>query len=313
MFTPIHYALYFTPDHVQAAQRDQERDPLKDAWAYLYAHQPSGAEAALWGGLRYRFAAQIKPAEVSVELLMRHIDPALMGGRGSMDAVSETIMLAHAYEMLRDFKGFRPEDQGRWRDALAERINTLNTPNDDLLIHERLWLGLLNVAGGVVLEREPLFQQGVETFQHAIAEEVRPQGFITKAVTQRETDQPSATFYRQLMSSSALVLMAEAAGCTGVNLWDYAVRGVSVITTAIYPIYYFYTTQKWKWEPGLLVDDVQALFKRHAGYLEMVQRRAQMRDLNTLLQDLRPVFDPRGGSLTTLTHATAPKRRGLFG
>ncbi len=311
MFTPSHYGLYFMPAHVQAAQRDQEREPLSSAWGYLYSHQPSGAEAALWGGLRYRFAAQVKPAEVGAELLARHIDPALMNG-ASLDAISETVMLAHAYEMLRDFGGFSADDQARWRDAFSERIERLNAPRPDLLVHESLWLGLLNLAGGIVLEREALFQQGVAAFQNAIAEEVRPQGFITRAVTQRETDQPSATFYRQLMASSALVLMAEASAHVGVNLWDYAVRGVSVITTAIYPIYYFYTTEKWKWEAGLPVEDVQALFRQHGGYLEIAQRRAQLRDLGTLLQDLRPVFDARGGGLTTLTHATA-RRRGLFG
>lgn len=309
MFTPTHYGLYFTPAHVQAAQRDKTREPLKGAWAYLSSHQPSGAEAALWGGLRYRFAEQ--PAEVGVELLMRHIDPALISG-SSMDAISETVMLAHSYEMLRDYPAFAPADQARWRDAFAERISMLNAPVGEPVIHEHLWLGLLNLVGGIVLEREALFQQGVEVFQQAIAEEVRPQGFITKAVTQRENDQPSATFYRQLMSSSALVLMAEAAAHVGVDLWSYTVRGVSVITTAIYPIYYFYTTEKWKWETGLPVEDAQALLRGRGGYLELAQRRAQMRDLNTLLPDIRPVFDARGGGLTTLTHATA-KRRGLFG
>jgi hypothetical protein len=314
MFTPIHYGLYFTPAHVQAAQQDQAREPLASAWAHLYALQPNAGAAALWGGLRYRFAGHTKPAEAGVELLLRHTDPALMDTPPAFSAISETLMLAHAYEMLRDFGGFSPAAQTRWRDAFTERLAVLNAPAAEPLVHEWLWLGLLSLAAGIVLEQEDRFQRGVAVFQHAIADEVRPQGFITKAVTQRDNDQPAATFYRQLLSSAALVLMAEAASHVGVNLWDYTVRGVSVITTAIYPIYYFYTTEKWKWEPGLRVEDAQAILSGHGAYLEMVQRRTPMKDLGTLLGDLRPLVSMSGGGLTSLTHGAAEKkRRGLFG
>jgi hypothetical protein len=36
--------------------------------------------------------------------------------------------------------------------------------------------------------------------------------------------------------------------------------------------------------------------------------------LKPLLEDLRPIYDPYGGGLTTLTHGVAlkPQRRGLF-
>ncbi len=62
-------------------------------------------------------------------------------------------------------------------------------------------------------------------------------------------------------------------------------------------------------------DEAQLLFRRYGGYLEMVNRRTGYKDLKPLLEDLRPIYDPHGGGLTTLTHGVAvkPKRRGLFG
>ena len=55
------------------------------------------------------------------------------------------------------------------------------------------------------------------------------------------------------------------------------------------------------------------LYRQHSGIWEMVARHSDHRLLKGLLADLRPVFDPTGGALTTLTHARLKKRRfGLF-
>ena len=37
MFTPTHYGLHFTPDHVAQARKEREREPLRAAWALLHA------------------------------------------------------------------------------------------------------------------------------------------------------------------------------------------------------------------------------------------------------------------------------------
>ncbi|NJO82959.1 MAG: hypothetical protein HC828_09135 [Blastochloris sp.] len=112
---------------------------------------------------------------------------------------------------------------------------------------------------------------------------------------------------------NALTLIAEAATHAGVDLWRYQVRGVSLVTAGLYPIYFFYTTIKWKWEP-ISPESVQSSFARHGGYLEMLYARTRSKDLKILLDELRPIYDARAGGLTTLSHGVVEKkRRSLFG
>jgi hypothetical protein len=158
-----------------------------------------------------------------------------------------------------------------------------------------------------VLEREPVFNVGVEAFQRAIAEDVKPRGFIEPAVKGED----GGSMARSVECVSALVLMAEAAAQVGVNLWDMQVRGVSVMTAALYPIYYFYVTDNWKWD-ALTPQHVQDCFRAHGGYLEIVNHRARPKDFKPLLEELRPIYDPDAGGIPTLTHGVAVKR-GLFG
>lgn len=311
-----HYGLYFTAAHVEAARKHAESEPFASAWHYLRGHQPHGAVAALWGGLRWKLLDSADSAAISAEIGLRSIDPALMDGLSLIDAVRQTVMLAHAFELTRDFPGFEAADQARWRDGLWERVAQLNTKVFEPRIHEQCWLLLLNLAAGIALEREPIIEEACAGFQGIIAEQVSPRGYIESAVTGKD----GGAMYRQIAASSALVLMAEAAAQIGIDLWGYQVRGVAVTTTAVYPIYYFYTTEKWKWDADYPVEDVQALFREFGGYLEMVARRMSAlgttpgKDIQVVLSDLRPVFDAYGGGLTTLTHALPEKkRRGLFG
>ena len=79
----------------------------------------------------------------------------------------------------------------------------------------------------------------------------------------------------------ALVLMAEAAAHCGVNLWAYNFRGVSVKTAALYPIYYFYTPEKWSWDEGITLDEAQALFRHYGGFLEILIHLTSSRSLQS--------------------------------
>lgn len=311
-----HYGLYFSAAQVDAAQQHADSEPIASAWQYLRGHQPHGAVAALWGGLRWRLTNSADSAAIGAEIGLRSIDPALMEGLALIDAVRQTTMLAHAFELTRDFAGFGAADQARWRDGFWERVAELNTKVYEPRIHERCWLLLLNLLAGIVLEREPIIEEACAAFQRIIAEQVSPRGYIESAVMGKD----GGAMYRQIVSVSALALAAEAASHIGIDLWGYQVRGVAVTTTAVYPIYYFYTTEKWKWDADYPVEDVQALFREYGGYLEMVARRMSAlgttpsKDIQVVLADLRPVFDAYGGGLTTLTHALPEKkRRGLFG
>jgi hypothetical protein len=312
----LHYGLYCSPMHVISSQENADQAPFADAWAYLRGHELTDDRAALWGGLRWRLLESERYAQMGVEVALRWIDPALLEGESLIDALDQTLMLAHAYELLRDFPGFSPPDQARWQAAFAERLTRL-TQEESGRIHEEYSKWLLTLVGGIVLERSEWVDLAVAAFQRIVAEEISPRGYIERAVMGKD----GGAMYRQLRAGAALALMAEAASHIGIDLWGYHVRGVSAMTTAVYPIYYFYTTAKWKWDADYPVEEVQALFRRHGGYLEMLARRLRSagttpsRDLTVLLTDLRPIFDASGGGLTTLTHAQPgqKKRRGLFG
>ena len=150
------------------------------------------------------------------------------------------MMLAQAFEMTRDHPAWQPTARPVWLNLFQERVNTLSTsPYKDTQV-ENLWMAALVMASGILLEREDIFNAGVEVFKRTIDTEISPRGHIPKAVEGKD----GGSLYRQILSVSALVLMAEAAAHCGVDLWKYNNRGVSVTTAAIYPIYYFYTPEQ---------------------------------------------------------------------
>ena len=63
-----HFGLYFTPEHVQNAHKNSEREPFPAAWAYLRESdiQPGTLAAVQWNGLRYRFDDDQKAGEQAV-------------------------------------------------------------------------------------------------------------------------------------------------------------------------------------------------------------------------------------------------------
>ncbi len=310
MFKPQHCGLYFTFDHVNQARRERDSEPFRSAFLYLRDREQRGAEAAQWNGLRYRFEADEYAGEKAIETLNECISEPVPEDMTFLDAIGQTMTLAQAFEMTRDHPAWSTEDQVRWLNLYQERVNELShSPYKDTQV-ENLWVAALVLASGVLLEREDIFSVGVEVFQRTIDEDISPRGHIPRAVEGED----GGSLYRQILSASALVLMAEAATHCGVNLWEHEQRGVSVTTAAIYPIYYFYTPDQWKWDAGISPDEAQFLFRRYGGYLEILNRRTGFKDLKPLLEDLRPIYDSRGGGLTTLTHGVALKqRRGLFG
>lgn len=310
MFNPMHCGLYFSFDHVNQARRERDQEPFRSAFLYLRDREQRGAESAQWNGLRYRFEADEIAGERAVAVLEECIAEPLTEDITFLDAVGQMMTLAQAFEMTRDHPAWGADAQVRWLNTYQERVNELShSPYKDTQV-ENLWVAALVLVSGVLLEREEIFNVGVEVFKRTIDTQISPRGHIPKAVEGED----GGGLYRQILSASALVLMAEAATHVGVNLWEHEQRGVSVTTAAVYPIYYFYTTEKWKWDTGITPDEVQFLFRRHGGYLEILNKRTGFKDLKPLLEDLRPIYDARGGGLTTLTHGVATRqRRGLFG
>ena len=159
----------------------------------------------------------------------------------------------------------------------------------------------------MVLEDETRLAAGADIYRETISHDVRPEGYLPLIVEGED----GGSLYRQLRAVEALVLTAEAAAHVGLDLWGFNARGVSVITAAAYMTYYYYYPASWRWD-AIAEPDAKALFKSHSAYVEMVNYHAVQKDLQLLLKELRPLYSPPAGGLTTLTHGSPP-RRGLFG
>ncbi|MCA9902318.1 MAG: alginate lyase family protein [Anaerolineae bacterium] len=299
-----HCGLFFGVTQIDQARKNANHEPFSTTLADLKTRQTRGLAAAQLDGLRYRFTLDEAAADRALQALASFTSVDFDVHRPSLERIAEAIILAQTFEMVRD----QIDDamHARFLDEWWALATTLVETVSEEAYVERLWLGLLRLVAGIVAENSESVEQGVDVFRRTIAEDVSPRGHIDLAVAGND----GGSMTRTLLAVNALVLIAEAAAHIGVDLWTYEVRGVSIMTAAMYPIYYFYVTDKWQWD-DLTPTQVQAAFRRHGGYLEMVNRRAQPRDFKPLLEDLRPIYDPWAGGLTTLTHGV-PLRRGLF-
>lgn len=310
-FSPQHSGLFFTQEHIQQARNMRDRPPLAQAWDAFEAAAPEDPlEAALHGGFAYRFgdsAAAGARAAAALQAILGRFQPQAMD---HLEALAVALALAQSFELVRDHPALVAGERAAWLDQFFEQVNALNAVSGSAGYVELLWLGALNLAAGVTLEREDIFQAGVERYQQVIQEDIHPEGYISRAVEGED----GQTFYRQLLCVQALVLGAEAALHAGVDLWAYHQRGVSVMTAATYLMYYYYYPEKWRWDTGLTAEDAHTLIRQHGGIFEMINRYARPEKMiQRLLDDLRPIYDPYGGGYTTLTHSVIPRRRGLFG
>lgn len=310
-FQPLHCGLYFTPAHIREAQRHKAREPFLAAWENLKtlrhpAHLPENMlRDALW----YRLNGEIahETAEHNFAQLDGLLNQPNDEGASPEAQINHLLTLAQTFECMSDHPAYTTQAKTAWINHFAARVGDVQAMEESLAFVPRLRLALLTLVNGIILEDANAINAGADYFRLMIEEEVRPQGFIPKAL-EGEDDHG---IYRQVSASATLVLMAEAATHVGINLWDFAVRGVNVRTSAIYPIYYYYTTEKWEWH-SITPEAVQDAFRQHGGYLEIVHKRTNIRDLMAVLEPLRPIFDQDGGGATTLTHGVKI-RTGLFG
>lgn len=300
-----HFGLYFTPAQVESASKHRTHAPYAAAWTALDTLQPSDPiAAAVIQGLRWRFQDDAEAGEEAVRKLLNGI--GLEGGGDYLTALWSGAALAHTVELVRDHPAFAAHTSP-WMNRFAERIDQLNlTPNNAGFV-DHIWLGLVNLLAGIVLEDDRRFEQGTAIFQKTIREDVRPEGYLPRAVEGHD----GGSLWRQLLASGALVLMAEAAAHVGVDLWNVESRGISVITAASYSLYYYYYPDQWRWDP-MNEELARPLFQEWSGFIEIANRHARLRDVRLMLDELRPFFNPAAGGLTTLSHCEPP-RRGLFG
>jgi len=305
-----HCGLYLTPEQVREAINHREREPFKAAFDRMNADVFTGTASVVRAGFLWKLYQNAEAGAAALYPLETMMAEIPAPDRPLIDTIGETVALAQAFELLRDHPASESTLQTRWLDAFAARREWLMTQGSRASYVETLWMALLNMAAGVVLDQPKLLRDQITFFEAAVRDDVRPQGFIPKAVDGKD----GGSVIRQVRAASALILMAELAAVSGENidLWSYSVRGVSAVTAAIYGIYYFYISTKWKWDDAITPEHVQDVFKQYGGYLEMVYRRTQLKDVKTVLGDLRPMWDVFGGGYTTITHAVAA-RKGLFG
>lgn len=311
MLQPQHIGLFFSNEHIQNAHKNRQRAPLKDAWAFLNESRFDGIAGAQLGGLRYRFSDDADAGRNALQKLEQQLQGELAPDAPFFDAVGETVALLQGYDMLHNHPDLTPDRAAPLRESLAARVEVLNQPERSLEPFERAWQSTLNVAAGAVLDWDEPFAAGVDVVKAFVQKHIHPEGHFPAAVEPNDGN----GLQRHLLSAAALVLSAEAAALAGENLYTYEARGVGVLTPVPYAVYYFFYPEKWRWDedhPPLTEEAVKEAYARHAGFFEIALNRDRLlKDLNLILDALRPVYDVYGGGLTTLTHGV-PSKRGLF-
>jgi hypothetical protein len=306
-----HFGLYFTRDHVAYAQQNRESPVLAAAWEHLKKPALELLPSVQRAAIGYRFLDDAETVPAALDLFAKCVhDAQSRPCDGSIELSGHWLALIHAFECFRDHSALHDDQRDQFLRTFAS-TSVAQTAASAGRYGESLWALALTFASAIANDDSESVNGVIAHFQRIVAEDIRPQGFIAKVVGGED----GGSLFRQITASAALVLIAEMGAHIGANLWTYNVRGVSVVTTAMYPIYYFYTTAKWKFDRRVSEEAVQVYLRRHAGYLEMLNKTMQQhKDLATVLEDLRPVNDIAAGGFTTLTHAVVEKkRRGLFG
>ncbi len=320
-FTPFHYGLFFTENHIQQARKHAGRTPYQAAWSALRnvpANMTFSPSEILNAALAWRCDADDSRGGWAIDSLMGSL-PDL-----SPDALARNqslVWFAQCVELLRDHPA---AELSAWQAALEAQVDNLQAVMDETSVMVRLWDGLVHLCAGIVLERAVWVEAGASVYRQAIDEDVHPEGYILEAVEVNAVE----GLRNQILCAQALVLMAEAGQHAGLNLWAYDNRGVSATTAASYPLYYYFYPEKWQWgektwkrgeglqSEVLEAEPAQEVFKARAGWLEILNHHYGNRPLKAvrlILDELRPVMDANGGGLTSLTHGVPEGRRGLFG
>lgn len=319
MFAPQHFGLYFSPAQLDDANTQRSVEPWRSAWDWLDTHpQVDLIAIAQHSSLRYRLLGDLESGQRAIQILVQ--DAFQQAAPDSITQIATLMSYAQCFEMLRDHPDFT--QQGECLDAFVEQVNALVEQESGYVLG--LWRNSLRLVAAVVLEDEGQFTQAVERFVQVVQTDIHPEGYIRKAIDDTEG---GGSFYRMLWAMQALILCAEAASHAGQDLWTVNQRGVSILTPLPYLLYYYYLPEKWRWDApnrkaGMVPEEgqsslseieVQRFVRQHGGIWEMAQRRQYLPDRQDLLDTLRPVFDPLGGGLVTLTHAALMRRQKRFG
>ena len=316
-----HFGLFFGAAERDLARAQRAVAPLATAWPALERPPATGTPAlpeprdslhalALWGGLRFRFTGDEEAAARSRAIVRNLVKEPMP--REYPRAAGQLLAQAQILELLRPTLG---EDEGAsLRGAWRDSWQGLASPWE---YDEQAWSRLLQLVAGVLLEEAGHIEAAVAAYREAIAGDLHPEGYWRPVVGEEMGAAPPGSYLRQLRTTQAYALLAEAAeqllraGLAGFpSLWTTHKRHVSIRTAVAYCAYYYFYPEHWRWEAQPL-RETAPYFRQHGAFMELAQRRVPTRPLPLLLHELRPLVDVYGGGWTTLTHgaAAAPAAR----
>lgn len=327
--------LVFTRDYLEVARAHREQPPFKTAWT-AFERLISDAEVlnsplthAICLALRVRLLDQHDSAEQAVSILSELSIADL--DREPIEAARQVFGNAQALACLHGL----PQVDSHWTrlgddwlarsEAVAGRLGSAP--------HERAWLALLRLSSGALFERSDWLEDGASQYR-ALIGMIHAHGYVPALVEGKD----GASLLRTLQMVQAMTLAAEVGLHASIDLWRYEQRGVSVMTGALYPLYYYYYPERWPWEMAvdprkltrrarraLAAEEPEesamlankSLFARYSSFLELINRQSErpVQAVTLILDELRPIIDLTGGGPVTLTHSVppAPKRIGWFG
>jgi hypothetical protein len=307
MLVTTHCGLYFDESAIAHAHSMATTEPYASAFAFL--NQPYTSvdmlSLAMFRAFRWRILADDAAGQaVCLSLQSGHLFPPVKADALFHHHARTALACAQLLEMARNHPHFSYDVLTAWQ---AQIEPLLNAPTVGLV--DQAWQIVLSLACGVVLEDDQRYQAALHQLKQVIETELHPEGFIPNLVQNSK----GGALIRQGLVAQALVLGAQLATVVGDEVWQYEVRGVSVKTPAIYAVAYYEYPASWKWDTPPTTEEVEAFFAERFGFFEMLNRNMRQSVMLPTLKKIRPIFDPYGGGLTTLTHATAHvARQGWF-
>lgn len=326
--------LVFAYEDIQTARLHRDHPPFTAAWAALenLAENELIRNDSLMVSTAQSIHARLFDAADSAEKAIAGLSalPAPTESGSPVDTACRAFGHAQALACLH---GFAAPDQ--WSSLVEGWLTRLNGVDVRLseAPHERAWSILLTLCSGALLDDQARLDSGAESFR-GLVNMIHAHGFVTEVVEGKD----GGSLTRTLQFVQALILAAEVGAHEGLDLWGYEQRGVSVMTAALYPLYYYFYPESWPWEAAIdprkltrraqralaaqvpdaqVLESTRALFARYGSFLELVNRRTgkPVQAVTLVLDELRPIIDLFGGGPVTLTHAAPPppKRKGFFG
>jgi hypothetical protein len=327
--------LIFTDADIHAAQLNRDSHLLTAAWTVFDHLQHDSDVAAIpicataYHAFRWRL---LRDADAGADAVQSLAELSYLAADPDTESFARAFAAAQAIACIHDHPVMTAPVRARILDAWQANSSVLQ-PGD--AIHLRAWSALVGICAGILLDRSDTVEMSAAQFR-ALVDTIQPHGYVAALVG----DKDGETLRRTLQFVQAMVLTAETGTQHGFDLWAYERRGVSVMTAALYPLYYYYYPERWPWDapidvepvqPGrrarrerarqplsdMTPETVQPLFRTYCSFLEIVNRRSPqpVRAVTLILDELRPIVAMLGGGPVTLTHARpAPrKRRGIFG